>query len=382
MIVSDTRVLEVGHNSSAAFARLAVNRRDGRHDLDPTRIGAAKRAFTTRRVDLSLARRLASDCPPRAGDLLLARIESLGLHGRLESPQGRRCRLYPGDEIVVAYGARYAPDQFEAVVPENLDPCHLAAGGGIAARVVHRHQGVAKPTQIAPIGLLAGEDGRILNLRQFALPDPRRPAGQSTVIVVAGTSMNAGKTTTAAALVRGLALAGLRVGAAKVTGTGSGGDIWTLADAGARRVLDFTDLGHASTAGLELLEIERVALTLLDHLANDASDIIVLEVADGVLQRETAHLLSAKRFQARISGILFAAGDAMGAGAGVNWLRQRDLPLIGISGLVSASPLGARETEHATGLDVLDIATLSDPLVAPNLCLAATDAEPVYRTRS
>lgn len=373
----------VAQNSPAAFARLAVNRRDsGQQDLEPTRLAAAKRAFTTRRVDLSLARSLAIDCAPCAGDLLLARIESIGLHGRLESPHGRRCRLYPGDEIVVAYGARYAPDQFEAVVPETLDPCHLAAGGGLAGRVVHRHESVAKPTRIVPIGLLAGEDKRILNLRQFALPDPRRPANRPTAIVVAGTSMNAGKTTTAAALVRGLALAGLRVGAAKVTGTGSGGDVWTLADAGARQVLDFTDAGHASTAGLELLEIERIALTLIDHLANESSDIIVIEVADGVLQRETAHLLSAKRFQARIGGILFAAGDSMGAGAGVNWLRQRDLPLIGISGLVSASPLGARETKQATGLDVLDIATLSDPLVAPNLCLAATDAQPVYRTSS
>ncbi|MFN3727877.1 MAG: DUF1611 domain-containing protein [Allosphingosinicella sp.] len=376
-------MLEVADNSPGAFARLGLNRRTlGQQNLEPTRLTGAKRAFTTRRVELSLARRLATDCAPRAGDLLLARIESIGLHGRLESPHGRRCRLYPGDEIVVAYGARYAPDQFEAVVPENLDSCHLAAGGGIAARVVHRHESVAKPTRIAPIGLLAGEDKRILNLRQFALPDPRHPANRPTAIVVAGTSMNAGKTTTAAALVHGLALAGLRVGAAKVTGTGSGGDVWTLTDAGARRVVDFTDAGHATTAGLDLLEIERIALTLLDHLANEPSDIIVIEVADGVLQRETAHLLSAKRFQARIGGILFAAGDSMGAGAGVNWLRQRNLPLIGISGLVSASPLGAREARQATGLDVLDNATLSDPLVAPNLCLAATDAEPVYRTSS
>ena len=50
--------------------------------------------------------------------------------------------------------------------------------------------------------------------------------------------MDAGKTQTATFLVRGMVTAGLRVGYAKVTGTGAGGDIWWLKDAGADPVLE------------------------------------------------------------------------------------------------------------------------------------------------
>lgn len=188
--------------------------------------------------------------------------------------------------------------------------------------------------------------------------------------------MNSGKTTTASSLVHGLARAGLKVGAAKVTGTGSGGDLWSLADAGAHRVLDFTDMGHATTADLDGLEVERVALTIVDHLSNLDVDIIILEVADGVLQKETAHLLSSGRFKSRLDGTIFAACDAMGAAAGTQWLRQTGLPVLAVSGLVTASPLAARETEMATGLPVLGIAALMDPLLAPKLCLASAGAEP------
>lgn len=338
-------------------------------DLKPGRVAAAKRAFTTRRVDFSLACRLTTKCAPLAGDLVLARVESVGLHARLESRDGRRCKLYPGDEIIVAFGARYAPDQFEAVVPDDLGPCDLAAGGGVAARVLSRHSKNMKPTRIVPIGLLGDAEGRILNLRRFALNDVQRPTGNPVVIVVAGTSMNAGKTTTASSLVHGLSRAGLKVSAGKVTGTGSGGDLWSLVDAGARTVLDFTDMGHASTAGLTPLEIEYVALSLVDQLSSGDVDVVIIEIADGVLQRETAHLLASSRFQSRLNGVIFAAGDAMGAAAGVNWLRDRGLPVLAVSGLVSASPLGGREVEDAVGLPVLGISSLADPVLATKLCM-------------
>ena len=76
--------------------------------------------------------------------------------------------------------------------------------------------------------------------------------------------MNSGKTTTAASLIHGLKRAGLKVAAVKVTGTGSGGDLWSMSDAGAATTLDFTDLGHASTAGLPHTEVLRVANGLID----------------------------------------------------------------------------------------------------------------------
>ena len=92
-----------------------------------------KAAYTTRHVRLESACSVELADRPETGDLVLARVTELGQHYRLELPDGRRATLYEGDEIVVAYGNRYAPDQFEAVVPDDLRECDLVAGGGIAA---------------------------------------------------------------------------------------------------------------------------------------------------------------------------------------------------------------------------------------------------------
>ena len=100
---------------------------------------------------------LLTDFRPRAGDVVLARIEALGHHTRLHLPDGRRRALFVGDDVILAYADRYAPSQFEAAVPIQLEPCHLVAGGGIAAMVTERHRQVRRPTQIRPLGLVASE---------------------------------------------------------------------------------------------------------------------------------------------------------------------------------------------------------------------------------
>src|SRR3954453_11106294 len=143
-----------------------------------------------------------------------------------------------------------------------------------------------QPPQLTPIGLLACADGRPLNLSDFALPVPSAPLRRPPIVAVVGTSMNAGKTTAAASVIRGLAASGRRVGAAKVTGTGAGGDRWLMHDAGATWAMDFTDCGVPSTYRLAHGHVQRIATTLADDLAGRGAEAIVIEVADGVFQRE------------------------------------------------------------------------------------------------
>lgn len=371
-------MFQEGQGFAATFAALLREPADdtGTREELPSggRIEAAKRAFSTRRVKFPTGVRLLREGQPLAGDLVLARIETLGQHQKLESPHGRRAQLYEGDEIVVAYGARYAPDQFEAVVPQDLGPCDLVAGGGIAGQVLSRHGKVRKATRIQPIGLIADRSGARLNLARFALPHRAPALARPRVVAVAGTSMNAGKTTTAAGLVHGLSRAGLRVAATKVTGTGSGGDLWSMTDAGACQVLDFTDMGHATTARLAAREIERTALSLIAHGAGSGADVVIVEIADGVLQAETAGLLSSERFRSSIDAVIFAAGDALGAVAGREWLLRRGHHVTGVSGLVSASPLASREAAAAMGCEVLTLEQLRDPAMAPKIAFACRPA--------
>ncbi len=97
-------------------------------ELDTDRAARLKVAYSVRRVDLARPLTVVRDVAPRHGDLVLAR-GAIGQHAKLELTTSRRAALYPGDEIVVAIGTRYASDQFEAELPPDLGPCHLVGAG-------------------------------------------------------------------------------------------------------------------------------------------------------------------------------------------------------------------------------------------------------------
>jgi len=339
------------------------------------RIRNASWAFTTRRVTRDSAKVLLSlEGAPNAGDLVLATVDFLGQHPGLQLPNGRRKQLFPGDEIVVAYGNRYASNQFEAVIPETLGPCHLVAGGGVASRAISWHVSMKKgPTLITPIGLLGDSNNKRINLRDHALtPINEIKTRLPTANAVVGTGMDSGKTQSCAFLVRGLIAAGLRVGYAKITGTGAGGDTWLLTDAGAYPVLDFTDAGMATTYMITIEQLESLLMTLIGHIAQENVDAMVLEIADGVMQQETAALLKSPVFASLVSGIVMASQDSMGASAGVNFLKSYSKPpVLAISGIISAAPLQVREATIALKLPVYDREGLATPENAINILSGA-----------
>lgn len=322
------------------------------------RIAKAKRAFTTRRVVLEDARTLiAGAVAPQIGDLVLAVVDKIGSHPKLELPSGRRAQLSVGDEIVVAYGNRYAPDQFEAIIGETLDPCHLVAAGGVASTKLAKHEAMANPTRITPIGLLGNASGERLNLSQYAIAlDPRRRP--ITSVLVAGTSMNAGKTMTAAGLVHALAKSGHKVAGIKSTGTGAGGDLWLMSDMGAHCVLDFTDAGLPSTYLAPRHKIEHGVLGLIGYAGDLGCDVAVVEVADGLQHEETASLLRSPAILEAAVGIVFAANDALGAKAGLRTLEEWDYRVLALSGQLTRSPLAMREAARSTGMSVVTLAEI------------------------
>lgn len=329
--------------------------------LDRNRITRAKFAFSTRRVPHDAIKTLlVSGHKPKSGDLVLARVTALGSHTRIELPTGRRASLFRGDEIVLAYGNRYAPDQYEAYIPKTLAPCHMVAAGGVAAQATTWHDRLTGPTEIEPIGLLGCAKRKPLNLADFAVPAIPAPI-ESQVFAVFGTSMNAGKTATAAALVKGLTEAGHRVGAAKITGTGAGGDLWLMRDSGAVAAFDFTDAGFPSTFDVSPDAILAGATNLVRALSREGCSTIVLEVADGLYQSETDALARSAEFRSLLSGTFFAAGDAMGAVAGIAHLSALGHDVRGLSGALTRSPLAMREAGASTAVPLFTLADLMNP---------------------
>src|ERR1700730_12441516 len=130
---------------------------------------------------------------PSPGDVALAQLEKIGRNANLELSNGRRCSLHEGDFLAVVFGHRYATMQFEGYARLDEDRCDLLSMGGVCGLVESKHAKAADPSKLRLIGFLGDPDGNVLRLRQFALA-PKLSICQPHIIVVCGTSMDAGKT--------------------------------------------------------------------------------------------------------------------------------------------------------------------------------------------
>ena len=268
--------------------------------IEPRRLRRAKAAYTTRFVARSIARDIAgygvlsgTDVVPRPGDVVMAQVQTIGQHKAIELPDGRRATLFEGDDVDRRVRKPLCTRPVRGRGPGDLGPTSLVAAGGVAAqRPVEARVG-GRGHHAAPGGPADRRQGSRDPAAPRAVPvrwpeHGPQPDARPFTIGVVGTSMNSGKTTTVASIVRGLTSAGLDVAAGKVTGTGAGGDPGLFQDSGAARVLDFTDFGLASTYLLRLGELRALLAALHRELCSDRPDAVVLEVADGLLQSETA----------------------------------------------------------------------------------------------
>lgn len=309
--------------------------------------------YGLRRVpEAAFATRLPLPRSPALGDIGYARVEKIGKNARLELASGRASALHVGDVIAVVFGNRYATAQFEGYARVDGDRCDLLSMGGLCGLVTSKHSSVAEPTRLRLLGMVGDASGKPLVTGDFALPNLPMPS-RPRVLVVCGTSMDAGKTHTSWSLIRGLKREVRNVAGVKLTGTASGRDTWAMLDAGACTALDFIDGGFPATYMCTPQQVLTLYDVLISNAAAAGAEWVVMEIADGVLQGETATLIQNKEFASTVDAWVFAASDPLSGVAGHRILREWGIEPVAISGCVSMSPLAIREVESATGLPCL-----------------------------
>lgn len=306
---------------------------------------------------------------PKLGDVIYGEVLRLGQHSSLENVSGRIHIIHNGSKGLFVFGNRYAPAYFEGFVPNRLmQHVDLLARSGLVGEVRTKNTLIKDPTRVKVLGYAFDGDGNILNTRDHSLVKPRvtiKNPKRAKLVLVVGTAMNSGKSMAASACCWALSSMGYNVRGSKITGTASLQDILHMNDAGANPYLDFTHLGYPSTYMLpedELLDIfNKIDL----KYCNSPSNYWVVEISDGIGQRETAMLLNSEDVKSRIDTLVFAAGDAFGAIGGLQVLKERfSLEPDAISGVCSSSPLHIRELESHTSIPVFNS-------VAPDLKLLA-----------
>ena len=201
----------------------------------------------------------------------------------IELIDGREMPVMQGDMIVGALGKRRATLEATGTwtkVGEDMK-MHVLTRAGLFGKLGSKSPFTSTLIQIKYRGHVY-VDGKKAVMRGCVKKVPSRKF-TTPVILMVGTSMSAGKTTSARTIVRELGNGGLKVLGAKLAGAGRYRDILGMADAGADYILDFVDVGLPST--IHPIEDYRVALgELLSMMALKQADVAVVEIGSSPLE--------------------------------------------------------------------------------------------------
>lgn len=298
---------------------------------------------------------------PKDGDVAVFKVLEIGKHYTVQSETKRNVQIIEDDYIMAAFANRYATEQFEGYIPTEPTEILDILGAGGAVGIVKSKNDAFKhiePTKLQLIGYATDSEGKVINTKYYNATRKSFTGfvpNNAKVFLSVGSSMDSGKTTSAAFLARGLKTTGKNVAFIKLTGTGYTKDKDLVFDCGADVAVDFTDVGYPSTYMCSKQEILDVYQSLLFQLENAKVDYIVMEIADGLLQRETEFLLRDKAFMDTISKVMFSSGDSMAAFYGIQFLNGLEITPAAISGRFTMSPLLIKEVKDRSNIPVLTI---------------------------
>lgn len=311
---------------------------------------------------------------PKVGDVAVFEVKCLGKHLNIQGDEGRNIRILPGDLIMAAFGTRYATEQFEGYVPDEcLQEFHILGAGGTVGIIASMHSKFKNigPTTLKMVGYAMNEFGELINTKKMhqreMLEFSGTNAARTKVILSVGSSMDSGKTTTAAFMARGLKNSGKNVAFIKLTGTIFTKDPDLVYDLGADYRTHFGELGYPSTYLCTLKELLNLYETLLAKTQIVNPDYVVIEIADGLFQRETKMLLTCKKLMNTVDHVVFSCGDSLAAIHGIDVLKGWGIWPAFTSGLFTASPLLIKEVENNTTLPVYAIDQLAEGLMMQHI---------------
>ncbi len=323
--------------------------------------------------EYKINRSIIMDYKPKAGDVAIFEIEAIGSLSALQDEYGRNCYFFEGDKVMLAFGNRYASNQFEGYVPTEYHRQYdlIGKGGvvGIVKSMSLKLENVG-PTKLKLIGYATDELNQVINTiyhKNRVQKFKKRTTIKYKTVLSIGSSMDSGKTTSAAFLCRGLKRAGKTVSYIKLTGTVFNKDRLLAYDCGADFTTDFSEFGFPSTYLCTLDTILDLYEGLRAKAAKIKPDYVVIEVADGLLQRETQMLISSTTFMSTINHVLFSCGDSLSAMQGVDTLKAKGIMPFALSGMINTHPLLVDEVNCNLSLPLLGLEQLSSPEIETKL---------------
>jgi hypothetical protein len=319
------------------------------HLIEVDKIGSA-----TSPLDLSKTLGvIRSNGAPSAGDVVVVQaLTDSATYNMLELPTGRLAKINPGDVLVGVLGRRRALKGFVGDVPEKVaagDQLHLLNMGGVIGRCTGHHSSLSDAIQVEVLGLVCDEEGTVANIGDKAIPGLASLGASAPLVLIAGTSMNCGKTYAATELIQQATRSGLRVAAGKLSGIACLRDTFNMSDHGAIATASFLDCGLPSTVGAG--NLAPIAKAIIARLNESSPDLIVLELGDGILGGYSVDsIFDDPELREVTAAIVFCATDYVGGWGGIELLRRRGIEIDLIAGSVTDSQMGQDFVEREFGV--------------------------------
>lgn len=324
-----------------------------------TRVRLDRIASSTRNAALSPEVIVGDEIVAAEGYVLAVRVlADKSTYNTVEDVTGRMLELRGGDVLAGTLGTRRALRGYAGVVPGHIsvgDTIDVLNLGGILGQCTSMNPDIGPPFRAEVLGAilafpaLGDRIGRPAHIKDHSVPPADVLESAVPVVYVVGTCMNAGKTVAATELVRGLARAGLRVAAAKLTGVSLMRDALAMVDAGAAAALTFNDVGVASThPGITVA----TAKGIFNRLAGAKPDVIVAELGDGILgEYGVQDILHDRELMDVGAAYVMAAPDPVACWGAAELMRsQFSLPITAITGPATDNEVGQVYVQTGLGL--------------------------------
>ena len=339
---------------------------------------AIKKSIITKSVEnFKINRKIRTAYLPKSGDVAVFQVLSIGKHSAIQAENGNNAYIFPGDKILATFGNRYATAQFEGYVPtKHHSKYHILGQGGVVGVLASMHAKFDDigPTEVKLVGYAVDANNKVINTQYNGIEqlqfNPNKERDYELYLSV-GASMDSGKTTTAAFLCRGFMQQKRKVAFIKLTGTVFAKDCSIVRDCGARTAIDFSYCGYPSTYLCETDEVLNILETLLNRVERIKPDVVVIEIADGLLQRETKALINHKPFMNMINGTLLSCADSLSVNSGIDILTKVNQTPLLISGIFTTSPLMVAEVKKETNIPVFTLEDFTNKMsfgcIFPNI---------------
>ncbi|KKP37671.1 MAG: hypothetical protein UR23_C0001G0014 [Candidatus Roizmanbacteria bacterium GW2011_GWA2_32_13] len=280
-------------------------------------------------------------------------------YGKLELTNGSMSKIKKGELIVGVLGERKALAGIVGIVPKDIktnDVLNILNIGGVIGKAISWNKDfVDSPISVKILGEV-NINNKSLNIHDSIQKLDSVLIKTASLIVVMGTAMNVGKTTATVKLIQLIkSKTKLNLVAAKLSGIAAQKDILAMKKAGASQVLSFLDVGISSTINNHEIVVP-AAKTIINKLAKEKPDLIVVELGDGIIGwYGVEKLLNDKEFSKAMSLNIMCAHDLVGAKGSYDMLKSLNLKIDFFTGPVSNNTAGTDYLENNLKIPAQDL---------------------------